>query len=790
MSPDDLPTTSGRYEDLGVIGVGAMGEVRRVRDRLLGRVMAMKIIRPELARHGSALARFIEEAQVAAQLQHPGIVPVHDIGRLSDGRVFFTMQEIRGLTLKAHIGRRVLGQEDALSLRRIIAALHEACQTVGYAHSRGVLHRDLKPDNIMLGDFGEVLVVDWGLARVLGQEGRTSEVVTTRSAASAATIPGHIHGTPTYMSPEQAAGQRERVSARSDVYALGCILYEILSGRPPYPGVDVTTILDAVRAGPPASLPLSTPAELASICWIAIARQPADRYADGHAMATALSAWLEGLLGQEKARSVVRRAHALAPRAARLRRRAGLLRREARQHLDAAPAWAEEEEKAEGWEWEDMADELELEATLAEQQAEQLLYAAFTHDPLHSEAHAALAESYRQQHVAAEAAGQRIEARRLALLLEGHLTALDPEDPQRIRGESYLIGDGTLTLRTDPADAEVRLYRYEQQRRRSRPVLARVLGHTPLVEVPLEMGSYLLELRASSRATVRYPVRVLRQGRCAGVPPGAALPMSIPLPAPGEVGSGEVYVPAGWFTTGSDPAVQPEAREVWLDGFIIHRHPITNRQYLRFLNDLRESGQESRAVACAPQESGRLLYARQPDGRFMLAEGGSLGQDCPVVLIDWSAARAYADWLSAQTGQRWRLPLSLEWEKAARGVDGRHFPWGSFLDPSWCCIRDSHQGTPGIVPIHRFPADISPYGVRGMGGNVRDWCLDAWREQGPRTEEGRAVLSEGIGAAMINVRGGSWYSQPEQARAARALRLAPGARSSDVGFRLVREYPA
>ncbi|MFT5684975.1 MAG: sulfatase activating formylglycine-generating enzyme [Myxococcota bacterium] len=755
----------------------------------MGRVMAMKIIRPELARHSTALSRFIEEAQISAQLQHPGIVPVHDIGRTSDGRVFFTMQEIRGQTLKAHIGRRALGQEDALSLRKIISALHEVCEAVGYAHARGVLHRDLKPDNIMLGDFGEVLVVDWGLARVLQQEGRTVELVTHRTAVGSATLSGHIQGTPAYMPPEQAAGQRDRVSARSDVYALGAILYEILACRPPYPGSNVETVLEAVRAGPPQLLPLSASPELTSICWIALARQPEDRYPQAHAMAEALSAWLEGTLGREKARSVVRRAHTFTPRAARLRRRARQLRAEAREHLDVTPTWSNEEEKAEGWEWEDMADELELEATLAEQQAEQLLYAAFTHDPLHSEAHAALAERYRQQHVAAEAAGETIEARRLALLLEGHLTALDTEDPQRIRGESYLAGDGTLTLRTDPGDAEVRLYRYERQRRRSRPVLARILGRTPLVEIPLAMGSYLLEIRGQGRATVRYPVRILRQGRCTGVPPGATLPMSIPLPTPGEIGTGEVVIPAGWFTTGSDPLIQPEAREVWIDGFIIQRHPITNRQYLQFLNDLNETGRGDHAAAYAPQESGRMMVARDRDGRFTLSSRSGWGQDWPVVLIDWTAARAYADWLSTRTGRAWRLPLSLEWEKAARGVDGRTFPWGSFLDPSWCCIRQSHQTTPGIVPIHRFSSDISPYGVRGMGGNVRDWCLDAWTEQGPKTRDGRAVASEGIGAPIINVRGGSWYSLPDQARLARPLRLAPNARSSDVGFRLVREYP-
>lgn len=785
MNPDDLPSSAGRYDDLGVIGVGSVGEVRRVRDRLLGRVMVMKLIRIAWFHDHAAQSTLIAEAQRLARLQHPGIAPVHDIGRTADGRVFFTMSEIHGKTLRTHLVRQEQEQAGALSRRALASVLHRVCEAVGYAHAQGVRHRDLRPSNIVVGDFGQVVVVGWSLAHPPMPDRRDSAPLSSPVALQATPRPG----TPAYMAPERITERREPLGARADVYALGAMLYEILSSGPSGPGSPPKVVPGAVRDGPLPPLPRATPAALAAICETALAHAPADRYPHAQAMAEAISAWMEGRSGRVQARAVVQQALSLPPHAAHLRRRAQQLRAAAQDHLDSAPTWSGEEEKLDGWEWEDEADALELEAILAEQQAEQLLYTALTHNPGDSDAHAALATRYQQQHAAAEAAGRTIETRRLALLLEENLAALEPDAPQRARGESYLSGRGSLTLQTDPPGAEVLLYRDMPQRRRSHVALSRILGCTPLIEVPLAMGSYLLEIRAPRRATVRYPVRIHRQGRCTVTPPGASLPMPISLPATEAVGPGEVIVPAGWFTTGGDPHTPPAAREVWVDGFIIQRHPITNRQYLWFLNALSETGRGDQAAAFAPQEAGRLIYERTRDGRFVLPAHSGWGEDWPVVLIDWGAARAYADWLSARTSQEWRLPLSLEWEKAARGVDGRTFPWGSFLDPSWCCIRSSHSDTPSIVPIHRFPSDISPYGVRGMGGNVRDWCLDAWSADGPQIRAGRAIPSEGLGAPLISVRGGSWFSLPDQARVTRSLRLAPGTRSSDVGFRLVRAHP-
>ena len=232
----------GDYDDLGILGEGGMGSVRLIRDRKLNRRLAMKIIHPKLLSHTSAAARFAEEAQVCAQLQHPNIVPVHDFGTLPDGRLFFTMKEIKGRSLDAVIRSvhasvkdgRFYPTSDGWTFRRLIDVFYKVCQAIGYAHAKGVLHRDLKPENIMLGEFGEVLVVDWGIAKVLGRVDRAAEagdfdLVTSSRLGSEATRMGQVAGTPAYMAPEQARGEIDMLNPQSDVYALGAILYEILS---------------------------------------------------------------------------------------------------------------------------------------------------------------------------------------------------------------------------------------------------------------------------------------------------------------------------------------------------------------------------------------------------------------------------------------------------------------------------------------------------------------------------------------------------------------------------------
>jgi serine/threonine-protein kinase len=295
------PEGRGRYTLTRLHATGGIGQVWLARDPDLGREVALKELRPEQQEHPSAQARFLEEACITGQLEHPGIVPVHELVR-SDGRPFYTMRMVRGRTLaeaiKEYHHRRQAGQAGSLELRTLLGNFVAVCNAVAYAHSRRVLHRDLKPANVVLGDFGEVVVLDWGLARLLGtnqQEEATSLLpVSLKAGSHEETVQGQVLGTPAYMAPEQADGRLDLLGPATDVHGLGAILYELLSGQPPFRGGSSDEVLrQVVRDEPvrPREHVASTPAALEAVCLKALAKKPADRYATAAELAREVEAW-------------------------------------------------------------------------------------------------------------------------------------------------------------------------------------------------------------------------------------------------------------------------------------------------------------------------------------------------------------------------------------------------------------------------------------------------------------------------------------------------------------------
>jgi eukaryotic-like serine/threonine-protein kinase len=348
------PAPDARYAVQRLLGAGGMGEVHLCRDGRLGRDVAMKVIRGATALGSEGAARFVNEARLQGQLEHPAIVPVYDLATDTQGQPYFTMKRIAGTTLREVLDELADGSgpvshgrvshgpvssargkllRDAspqaragFTRRKLVGLIAQVANAVGFAHARGVTHRDLKPENLMFGEFGEVYVLDWGVARAprAASPGTSStqRAAPPLDASLASPTPppegepttqdGALVGTPGYMAPEQAQGDAERVGPASDVYALGCVLFEVLSGRAAHEGVTTAALLASTLTrsslSPCEAAPdREVPAELDAICRTATSLVPGDRHADGRELARALEDFLDGERSLE-----LRRAEAIA----------------------------------------------------------------------------------------------------------------------------------------------------------------------------------------------------------------------------------------------------------------------------------------------------------------------------------------------------------------------------------------------------------------------------------------------------------------------------------------------
>lgn len=338
----------------------------------------------------------------------------------------------------------------------------------------------------------------------------------------------------------------------------------------------------------------------------------------------------------------------------------------------------------------------------------------------------------------------RAEERGDASAAERYLSLLTVHDDGRY--VDLIEGTATLELDTDPEGAEVELITLETVDGLTRRAATRQLGTTPLPPTDLAPGNYLLELRHEGHAPTRRPL-VLRRG--------SDVKLHVTLFRSREIGADFVYVPAGRFRKGGAAAGAPATRQAFVDNFAMARLPVTVGEYMLFIDDLADSD-PGRAIAFASrQEVGALADPR-----------------LPVTGISYAAAEAYARWLSRRSGVSYRLPHEDEWEKAARGVDGRSFVWGERFEATFCAMRDTRPGEAHAVPVGSHPEDLSIYGARDLAGGVAEWTQDAFA----------------VGHADQQVvRGGSFEEGPEACQIARRQPMPRSATARHVGFRLVRE---
>jgi serine/threonine-protein kinase len=585
---------------------------------------------------------------------------------------------------------------------------------------------------------------------------------------------GTIKGTIPYMSPEQAHGIGD-LDRRSDVYSLGCLLYEMLTLHAAFEGDGVNLLLrvrkgdfPAVETRNPRRPP---PATLAELCTRAMALDRADRPATAREVGNELRAWLDGRAERSRKHA---EAEALAAQGKEASRRFVALRAEIDEAAQTAEAlqgefkpWQPHTEKAALHEAQERVTDLRRDMAVAFGDATALLNAALAAEEKNATALRAMSDLWVDRLTEAERTGAADD-------VAYALTMIRRYDDGSLA--DLIEGDGSLTLASHPVGAEVTLHRFEDRHGVLGLDEGRALGRAPIATTALPMGSYLCVLRMEGYRDVRYPVHITRGRRWTG---------SVRLRTEEEVGEDFAYVPGGEFVYGEGK--DATIREV--PDFAIQKYPVTFGQWAEYLRAVeRDDGLEAATELLPRTQTEGALLERCDDGAYRLAESlidgpvrdhyqREYGMDClmrlPVIAVTWYEAVAYCEWKTRSTGHDWRLPTEAEREKAARGVDGRRFPWGEAEDASLCKNSAAREGPPQPEPVGLFPTAVSVYGMGDAAGGVWNWTSSPFE---PDAQD----------SATRVIRGGGWGNPVLYARAAQRARNAPEYRNANLGFRTVR----
>jgi serine/threonine protein kinase/formylglycine-generating enzyme required for sulfatase activity len=759
------PSTE-RYRRIENLAEGGMGIVAECLDGRLGRLVALKSLQPYLLEKETSIAMLEREARVTGSLEHPSIIPVYDAGKTADGAPFYVMRLLKEPTLANVLERLRAGDARVTadySPGRLLRCFIQVCQAVEYAHSRGVIHCDLKPANILLGGFGEVMVVDWGLAFVV-EEGTM-----------------YRGGTLGYMAPEQLE-MAATVDARADVYALGAILYEILCHEAAFSretfaearGRDLLAKLMCPPVPPRQRAPgRSIPTELEEICVRAMAIDRQARLPSARAMSTAIEAFLEGTRERERRAARAAELVACGDQLAEGYFELCESRPESTAELEAlqeriAP-WESPERKRELWDGEDRLAVTDTFAIRTAQAAISNYEQALDEVPGHPEARRALARIYLAELRRAKERGDEFNRVHFEELVKQH----DDGALLRVAHEG-----GWLSVACNAPDPTISLSlsRIEERNRRLVPISTNVLGAAPLQRLAIPQGVHVLAVELRGRPVARYPLVVSG---------GSHLRVSFDIGALGDQQPGEVLVPGGTALLGSEgsSSEQRRLRKVDVAPFFIDERPVTFHDYLAFVARVYRRQPEA-AARLLPRHGQGAPFWEWDGGRFVPGRIGQWGADLdellamPVFGVDFRCAETYARWRARLSGRPYRLPRESEWEKAGRGADRRTYPWGNHFDASFCRMRESRPGLPRPEPSGTFVDDVSPYGVRDLAGGLADWVLP------DRVEANQGELRQ------IVSRGGAWCDWAADCALSSRRSYWVIERSARVGFRLARDAPA
>ncbi|QSH41178.1 bifunctional serine/threonine-protein kinase/formylglycine-generating enzyme family protein [Lentisphaerota bacterium ZTH] len=772
------------FNNVNTIGLGGIGSVLAAYEPVLNREVAIKILRPAYRNKFRYLNRFIREARATAHIEHPNIVPVHRLGVLKDVGVYFTMKKVDGENLRSVLqkvdeGRK--GYSQKYTLRRLLEIFISACNGVAFAHSKGILHRDLKPSNIMLGDYGEVMVMDWGLVKYrkeLDGDGvdKTDDLEVDLKSVGipqdmTVTVDGSISGTPAYMSPEQAVGKSSEIDEQSDLYSLGAILYSMLTCKSsPFPEKMSTNqvlshVVNNYFLSPRKRAPQKNiPRELEAVCMKAMAGSKADRYKDVQALISDVQNYLDNypvaayplpafkrfwklcrrrplvpsvllvavctfaaVIGaihvevdariQEMMRFAdynIKQGNIFFTRAVNTYRRMRMLQnsRTVQGGMTELEVLRTEFNK------------LKAEFNNQYEAAAEFLSKVESFDLDKRDTSGKMAIILRNKLKLSILSGDYRETRRLVNKLRGkrkkefyRIIQNDKELFNKIR--MIIKGEGGFAIQTRPPRSEVYAYHSNPSYKNPHDELRKTtfLGTTPF-EVQLKAGSYVLVLKSKGAPDVFFPVYV----NCAAVE-------NYNLFIPPDQPMGTAYIPAGSFLKGVGNN-RRGLNKVYLPGFFIGRNEVSIGEYLRFWKSLKSEVDRKAFMARYVFNNGDRKYVNIWD------EAGSLNPpfsaSMPVVGITGEAAEAYCRWLGGKLKKTVRLPTALEWEKAARGVDGRAFVWGNSPDRQAALTLANKPAVERYrvsAPSGAFTKDMSVYGCYDMAGNVREFTVST-REPG------------------------------------------------------------